>query len=555
MPPQKHARSPSADAIYDAPAGKIGKHNTSNDPLRHPTIQVAKRIDADTPFNQLTTLLKKSSSDDKPRNVLHWFRSKDLRHQDNRALAAAAEKVKEGNGNLITCYLHSPKDMEWHGTSPARVDLILETLKLLQKELEDKNVPLAILVAEERKDKTSRVLEFVKKWDISHVYANMEYEVDELRRDIDFIKKKGDGVGFEVLHDQTVVEPLALCTGAGTPHKVFTPYHRAWLGEVGEDPGLLDTVASPEGNEKTAREEFKELFGGKIPKAPENKQFADDKERERVRKLWPAGHDAGMKKLSLFLDQKVDKYAGDRSTPALDPSSRLSPYFASGLISIREVMKACLKHKTAGGKKVPSLPQGPAAWVRELVFREFYRHTTCATPHTSMNLPVNLKFDNVEWESDEEGWKKWCEGTTGVPFVDAGMRQLRAEKWMHNRARMNTSSYLSANLLIDYRRGERYFAEHLVDWDLSNNTNGWQPSYTVFNPVSQAEKCDPDGEYIRRWVPELKHVKGKAVFAPSERLGKGEFEKLGYPRPHVEYGESKARAVERYKKGIAEARV
>ncbi|OQO00702.1 hypothetical protein B0A48_13192 [Cryoendolithus antarcticus] len=163
-------------------------------------------------------------------------------------------------------------------------------------------------------------------------------------------------------------------------------------------------------------------------------------------------------------------------------------------------------------------------------------------PHNSLNLPQNMKFDNVQWEDDPEGLQKWYDGTTGVPFIDAGMRQLNAEAYMHNRLRMNTSSYLRANLLIDYRKGERWFAEKLIDWDLSNNTQGWEPSYTVFNPVVQAEKCDPDGDYIRKWVPELKDVKGKAVFAPHTRLGKAEFEKLGYPRPHVDYTESAARA-------------
>jgi deoxyribodipyrimidine photo-lyase len=150
--------------------------------------------------------------------------------------------------------------------------------------------------------------------------------------------------------------------------------------------------------------------------------------------------------------------------------------------------------------------------VREVVFREFYRHIQCITTHDAMNLPHNLKFDFIEWEDDEKGLEKWCEGRTGVPFVDAGMRQLREEAYMNNRLRMNTSSYLRANLLIDYRRGERLFAETLVDWDLSNNTQGWVPSYKVFNPVVQAEKCDLDGEFIRRWVPELKGVEGKAVF-------------------------------------------
>ena len=173
-------------------------------------------------------------------------------------------------------------------------------------------------------------------------------------------------------------------------------------------------------------------------------------------------------------------------------------------------------------------------------------------PHNSMNLPQNLKFEFVQWEDDEEGWVKWYEGKTGVPFIDAGMRQLNTEAYMHNRLRMNVSSYLYCNLLIDYRRGERYFAETLVDWDLCNNTQGWEPSYTVFNPVSQAEKNDPTGEYIRKWVPELRGVEGKAVFSPHDRLPKTEFEKLGYPRPHVDWHETKQRCMQRFKRDMAD---
>lgn len=229
----------------------------------------------------------------------------------------------------------------------------------------------------------------------------------------------------------------------------------------------------------------------------------------------------------------------------------MSPYFSSGVVSVRQVLAATKAHDN-------DTPFGDgdadvASWVREIVFREFYRQVLVVIPHNAMNLPQNLKFDHVQWEDDEEGWKKWCDGTTGVPFVDAGMRQLRAEAWMHNRLRMNVSSYLRTNLLIDYRRGERYFAEHLVDWDLSNNTQGWEPSYTVFNPVSQAERLDKEGGYIRKWVPELKDVKVKAIFAPSERLSKGEFEKLGYPAPHVDFKESKDRALTRYKQDLADA--
>lgn len=551
MPPkqsQKHARSENANG-HD---GYIDQDSA----LKRPSTKRAKEIDQHTPFDELCDLVDQTrESKAKPRNVLHWFRSKDIRQEDNKGLHAASQKAKEGAGSLLTMYLYSPKDMEWHGTSPARSDFLLESFKILKKQLEDKTIPLAIVVAEERKQKTEKVMQFIKDHDISHVYANMEYEVDELRRDINVAKhildQKEADVAFDILHDQTVMVPGTLTTGSGGPHKVFTPYHKAWLAETKSDPSLYDTVPPPEGNETQAANDFKKLFDTTIPELPENKQFASTEERERIRKLWPAGNAAGMERLQHFLDKKVGDYAAHRSEAARDPSSRLSPYFSSGIVSVREVLQRTQKWNN--GAHFDAGDSGVASWVREIVFREFYRQVTVVTPHTSMNLPQNLKFDFVHWEDDHEGWEKWCKGETGVPFVDAGMRQLNTEAYMHNRLRMNTSSYLRANLLIDYRKGERYFAEHLVDWDLSNNTQGWEPSYTVFNPVTQSEKHDKNGDYIRKWVPELKNLKGKEIFAPYERLSKAEFEKLGYPKPHVDYAESSQRAKARYKQDLANA--
>lgn len=467
----KHSRTASQDAA-----------------LSHPSTKRAKEIDQHPPYEELTSLLKSTTSSSEPKNVLHWFRSKDLRMHDNKGLHAASQKAQEGkSSSLLGLYVYSPKDMEWHGTSPARIDFLLESLRLLKEELEEKNISLAVVTAKERKDVVPSVLDFVKKWDVSHVFADMEYEVDELRRDIQVAKRaKEEGFGFEVMHDQTVVRPGVLTTGAGGPHKVFTPYHRDWLKETKQNPELLELSPEPEENGKKAKEEFKDLFGGEMPALPESKQFASKQERDRLRKLWPAGHAAGLQRCEDFLKKKVKTYAAHRSEPAKDASSRLSPYFASGAISVREALQTATSHND--GAHFDSGDRGIDSWVRELVFREFYRHTMVSTPHDSMNLPHNLKFDFVQWEEDEEGWKKWCEGRTGMPFVDAGMRQLNHEAYMHNRCRMNTSSYLRANLLIDYRRGERYFAEHLVDWDLENNTQGWEPSYTIFNPVVQAEK-------------------------------------------------------------------
>ncbi|KAF3760039.1 deoxyribodipyrimidine photo-lyase [Cryphonectria parasitica EP155] len=522
--------------------------------LKHPSTKRAKEIDADPPLGILLQHMDKQKGSTTTRNVLHWFRSKDLRAEDNRGLSAASAKAREGSGSLLACFLWSPKDIAWHGTSPARTDFMLESLRLLQEQLHSLNIPLVILTAESREEKGQKVLNLIKKHDISDVFANVEYEVDELRRDIDMFEKLKEDkseVSFQLLHDQTVVEPGAIKSGSGGPLKVFTPYHKAWLAKVADEPKLLDLVDPPAANDKKTHKEFKDLFNTKIPSLPDASKFASDEDRTHIRKLWPAGHKAGLNRLQDFLDNKVKTYKTNRSIPATDNSSRLSPYFASGVISVREALKAARDANDGDG--FDSGDAGIASWVREVVFREFYRQTLTHTPHDAMNMPHNLKFDFVQWEDDEEGWKKWCEGRTGMPFIDAGMRQLRSEAYMHNRLRMNTSSYLRTNLLIDYRKGERFFAENLVDWDLSNNTQGWEPSYTVFNPVVQAEKCDPHGDYIRKWVPELKNVEGKAIFDPFNRMSKTDFEKLGYPAPHVDFRESKDRCMQRYKQDMADA--
>ena len=520
--------------------------------LKHPSTKRAKQIDSpDTPYEQLAHAVGEQKSVDKVTHVAHWFRSKDLRIQDNTALHHASQLAKDKKVPLITFYLMCAKEFEWHGTSPARADFIVEALKKMHKELKELNIPLVFIDAPERKDKVPKVVDFLKENKISHLFANYEYEVDELRRDIHLLDEVHD-TQVSIYHDQTVMEPGSMKSNSGKPMKIFTPYHRTWLSIVKDNPDLLDTHPDPSPNDKSVAKSLSSLFDTKLPPIPENKQFASDEERDRIRKLWPAGHSAGIKRLEHFLNDKIEDYAATRSNPAKDSSSRMSAYFSSGQVSVREALSHVRKLNKNRADFTPSgSSAGIAAWVREICFRELYRQMTVIIPHISMNLPQNLKFDFVNWEDDEEGWKKWYEGKTGVPFVDAGMRQLNTEAYMHNRLRMNVSSYLYCNLLIDYRRGERYFAETLIDWDLSNNTQGWEPSYTVFNPVSQAEKNDPGGEYIRKWVPELKDVKGKAVFAPWERLSKEEFEKLGYPRPHVDWHETKQRCMERFKSDMS----
>lgn len=530
----------------------MAKHGAEDHPeLQHPSTKRAKQIDADTPFGELVEQLDSQSSIDDVKHVIHWFRSKDLRIHDNKALHNASSLAKQKSKPLICVYVYCPEEFEWHGTSPARSDLILQTLGLMQAELNDLNIPLVFATAAGRKEIVPTIVNFIKENKASHVFANFEYEVDELRRDIKVLNGLGNDVQVSLHHDQTVVVPGEVKTGSGGPMKVFSPYHRTWLSLVKESPELLDTVPGPEKNSSTP-----DVKGAShdVPPVPENKQFDSEETKKRIRTLWPAGHAAGIDRLNHFIHKQIEDYARTRSDPSKDSSSRMSAYFSSGTVSVREALSALRSYNSNSADFTEKgASAGVSAWVREIVFRELYRQMMVVIPHNSMNLPQNLKFEFVQWEEDEEGWKKWYEGNTGVPFIDAGMRQLNHEAYMHNRLRMNVSSYLYCNLLIDYRRGERYFAETLVDWDLCNNTQGWEPSYTVFNPVSQAQKNDPNGDYIRKWVPELRGVEGKAVFSPHDRLSKAEFEKLGYPKPHVDWHETKKRCMERFKSDMSDA--
>jgi deoxyribodipyrimidine photo-lyase len=432
------------------------------------------------------------------KKVVHWFRGKDLRIQDNVALHHASDLAKSNKAPLLCMWLHCPPEESWHGTSPARVDFMLEGVKMLQKELKELNIPLVFLKSDKRDNYIPELVKFVKDQGVSHVFANYEYEIDELRRDIKFVEEVGDDIQVSIFHDQTVVEPGTMNNSSGKPMKVFSPYHRAWLSIVKSDPSLLDTVPPPSKQNSSFKEELQSLFDAPPPQPGKDKEFASEEDKKRIRKLWPVGHAAASKRMDSFLEQ-IDKYAATRSNPAKNSTSRMSAYFSAGMFSAREALSRVRKYnKGSADFSESGSSKGVYGWVREIVFRELYRQTLMTTPHTAMNLPQNLKFEFVQWEDDEEGWEKWYKGETGEPFIDAGMRQLNTEAYMHNRLRMNVSSYLYCNLLIDYRRGERYFAETLIDWDLVNNTMGWEPSYTVFNPVSQAEKNDPDGEYIRK---------------------------------------------------------
>jgi len=267
---------------------------------------------------------------------------------------------------------------------------------------------------------------------------------------------------------------------------------------------------------------------------------------------WQAGEEAARRRLERFLEARAAQYLESRDVPSEEATSSVSQYLALGVISARTCLWAAAeanKGQLTGGKK------GLVGWIRQLVWREFYRHVLVGYPRVSMNRAFKAETERIAWRHDETAFHAWSEGRTGVPFIDAGMRQLRESGWMHNRLRMVTAMFLTKDLLIDWRWGERFFMQHLVDGDLANNNGGWQwaastgtdaaPYFRIFNPWTQGRRYDPDGKFIRRWVPELAGIAPSALHDP-KRLADALPAKPGYPRPLVNHASARVRALEAF---------
>ncbi|PQE31483.1 deoxyribodipyrimidine photo-lyase protein [Rutstroemia sp. NJR-2017a WRK4] len=488
--------------------------------------------------------------------VVHWFKC-DLRMQDNKSLHLASEKAKEKGVPLIAIYIISPQDFEAHLTAPIRVDFILRTLKILKEDLGKLDIPLYVETIEKRKKIPGRILELLEEWGASHLFANVEYEVDELRREALMVRGCLDkGIAMDVLPDTCVVSPGELASGQGKQYSVYSPWFRAWIAYVHKNSHLLDLFSLPEKNPGIARKKFAHLFESKIPSAPENKKLTDE-ERQRFQLMWPAGEGEAHDRLAKFVDDRIAKYQEHRNFPSLMGTSSLSVHFAAGTLSARTAIRTARDHNTT--KKLDGGYQGIQTWISEVAWRDFYKHVLAHWPYVCMNKPFKPEYTNIDWEYNQEHFKAWTEGKTGYPIVDAAMRQLHNCGYMHNRCRMIVGSFLAKHLLLDWRMGERFFMEHLIDGDFASNNGGWgfsastgvdpQPYFRIFNPLLQSEKFDAEGEYIRKWVPELKGIKGKAIHDPWDRAPL-EAKKTGYPQRIVEHKACRERCLARYKEGL-----
>ncbi|KAI0864998.1 deoxyribodipyrimidine photo-lyase [Xylaria cubensis] len=513
------------------------------------------------PIEQLNTALQETSQARKKVKVkdavIHWFKM-DLRITDNRALWEASEKAREAGVPLICIYIVSPQDFEAHLTAPVRVDFMIRTLHVLKKDLAALDIPLHVETVEKRKDIPSRVIDFMEEWGASHLFANMEYEVDELRRDAKMVKMCADrGLAMEVFHDTCVVPPGALTSGSGKQYAVYSPWYRAWVAHVHANPELLSTFEPPSKNPPDARKKVDALFDCDIPYVPENKRLSEA-DAKRLHAIWPAGEHEAVERLDKFCEEKIGQYSNRRNFPAQGGTSTISVHLAAGTLSARTAIRTARdRNKT---KKLDAGNEGIQTWISEVAWRDFYKHVLVNWPYVCMNKPFKPEYSNIEWSYNTSHFAAWCEGRTGFPIIDAAMRQVQNMGYMHNRCRMIVASFLCKDLLLDWRMGERFFMENLIDGDFASNNGGWgfsasvgvdpQPYFRIFNPLLQSEKFDPDGEYIRKWIPELKDVKGKAIHDPYGRGAAAQAKKAGYPKPIVDHKESRNRALSAYKAGL-----
>ncbi|CAI6337839.1 unnamed protein product [Periconia digitata] len=492
--------------------------------------------------------------------VVHWFK-RDLRIRDNTSLSRASTLAKQKGGGVVALWIMSPEDWEAHLVSPAKCDFEVRSVESLKEELmRDFGIPLHTVEVPRRKDVVGRVLGLAREWGSRNVFCNLEYEVDELRREEKLVRRGVEqGINVEVFHDDCVVPPGALATGAGKQYAVYSPWFRSWIQYLHTNPHILDERPLPSPNPDPFTKSFSHLQEPPTPQPPPSKRLSSESET-RMHKLWPAGESSAHTRLTHFLSTKIGRYATTRNFPSLSSTACVSVHHAAGTLAARTSVRSARAINST--KKLDAGLEGVKSWISEVAWRDFYRHVLVHWPYVCMHKPFKYEYTNIEWEYNDSHFEAWKAGRTGYPIVDAGMRCLKETGYLHNRLRMITASFLSKHLLLDWRLGEQYFMSQLVDGDFASNNGGWgfsastgvdpQPYFRVFNPWLQAERFDEEGEFIREWVEELRGVKGSAVRNPFEAGGEAarEAEKKGYAREIVVHRVAREKCLERYKSGI-----
>ncbi|MGF1531942.1 MAG: cryptochrome/photolyase family protein [Puniceicoccaceae bacterium] len=460
--------------------------------------------------------------------VVIWHRN-DLRVSDHAPLAAAQ---KEG-ASVVGLFIWSPEE-----AGEARIGAAAQWwlhLNLIELEKQYRGADLPFIF---RKGNAGELLpRLVEEMGADAVYWNRCYEAYAVKRDADLKRQLREaGIRTESFNSRLLFEPHTVSSGSGSPYRVFTPFWKAVRDRTVEKP-IESGLGGLAGAELKVDRGSLEGLGLE----PERNW------KDGIRASWEPGETGAAKALERFLDGAVQEYHTERDIPAREGTSRLSPYLAVGAIGPRQVWQAVKSKRGPEG-------EGDRIFLSEIGWREFAHHILFHFPQT-LTQPLNERFKNFPWELDRKATRAWQRGRTGYPIVDAGMRQLWKTGWMHNRVRMIAGSLLVKHLLQDWRAGEAWFRDTLIDLDNASNVLGWQwvggcgadaaPYFRVFNPVIQGEKFDPDGVYVRRWVPELEGVPNRYLHKPWEATTRALGITLGedYPLPVIEHKRGRERAL------------
>ena len=449
-----------------------------------------------------------------------WWIRRDLRLTDNPALSAALAE----DAGVTPVYILDPLLLA--KPAPKRQAFLFNGLRALEQDL--KKLGSGLIVREG--DPQTEIPRLAAQVNAGKVFAEADISPYARRRD----EGLGKIIELHLVGGLGVYPVDAVCQANGKPYTVFTPYSRAWRALPYADLSL----PKPKWLAPTPN-----LNSAPLPETASSAGF-------------PAGEQEAQRRLNQFLEGTIFSYATDRDRLDLEGTSALSPYLRFGMISPRQVLSGA---RRAIKESLESQARASCeAWINELIWREFYQSILFHFPFVRSSA-FRPNYQNLAWRHAPDDFRAWQTGRTGYPVVDAGMRQLAETGWMHNRARMITASFLVKHLLINWQEGEKWFMHHLVDGDLAANNGGWQwvagtgtdaaPYFRIFNPTLQGKKFDPDGMYVRRWVPELAHVPQSYIHTPWQmpladqlacnfELGKN------YPYPIVEHDFARRRALE-----------
>ncbi len=466
---------------------------------------------------------------------LVWFR-RDLRDYDHAALYEALKSTEE-----VFCLFVFDTEIldQLQDKADRRVEFIWESLQELKAALQRHGGDLIVSNGLARE----LVVQEAIKLGVEAVFSNRDYEPNAVARDADVAEKLAkNNIDFHQFKDQVLFEKDEVLTQQGKPYGVFTPYKNAHLKML--DDFVLQAYPVDEYLQHLARHQ--------APPLPSMAEIGFTNTNLSQMKL-PTGMSGG---LALFEDfkERMQHYQDARNFPAVKGPSYLSVHLRFGTISIRHLARTA---KNMGGA-------GAETWLNELIWRDFYFQILYHHPKLALGKAYKAEFDGLPFPNDKTLFEAWCEGETGYPLIDAAMRQLNQTGYMHNRLRMVVASFLVKDLLIDWRWGERYFEEKLIDFDLSANNGGWQwaastgcdaqPWFRIFNPITQSEKFDGKGKFIRKYVPELTALSDKEIHAPwlMSSIRQEELNMLigkNYPAPIVDHATQRNLALDLYKNG------